>query len=319
MTGGRQNKPFYITSYITAEIYACFRQICRTILVNSFQLPVAFIQRLFYFLCVKRNGNVSMQIMGIQRCKKIKSLLGFAKTVKQSSNYFNEAEDALIFACRQKRHDIKGQKGRSMIEMLGVLAIIGILSIGGLAGYSKAIDRYRINESINQVTYIVQNTRDLFITQKNFYGALSFDINYMSSTSYANRQLADKAKIFPSSLVKNGYKNLFGGEINYLADGRFSTDDGKAFILTFRGIPQEACIELATRGWQSGLGLVAMRVVGTADDSVGTLQNSYIGNCTTKYLQGHSITCAKDMPVSIEHAVTACDKENGNIISWKFY
>ena len=260
-----------------------------------------------------------MQIMGIQRCKKIKSLLGFAKTVKQSSNYFNEAEDALIFACRQKRHDIKGQKGRSMIEMLGVLAIIGILSIGGLAGYSKAIDRYRINESINQVTYIVQNTRDLFITQKNFYGALSFDINYMSSTSYANRQLADKAKIFPSSLVKNGYKNLFGGEINYLADGRFSTDDGKAFILTFRGIPQEACIELATRGWQSGLGLVAMRVVGTADDSVGTLQNSYIGNCTTKYLQGHSITCAKDMPVSIEHAVTACDKENGNIISWKFY
>ncbi|MBR2136742.1 MAG: prepilin-type N-terminal cleavage/methylation domain-containing protein [Alphaproteobacteria bacterium] len=30
------------------------------------------------------------------------------------------------------------QSGRSMIEMLGVLAIIGVLSVGGIAGYSKA-------------------------------------------------------------------------------------------------------------------------------------------------------------------------------------
>ena len=148
---------------------------------------------------------------------------------------------------------------------------------------------------------------------------MSYSIVYMSNTSFANRKLADKAKIFPTSLVKNGYKNLFGGEINYRANGRFSTDDGKAFILTFRGIPQEACIELATRGWQSGLGLVAMRVNGTGADSTGTVQNSYIGNCTTKYQQGHSITCAKDMPVSIEHAVTACDNEKNNLIAWKFY
>ena len=30
--------------------------------------------------------------------------------------------------------------GRSMIEMLGVLAIIGVLSVGGIAGYSKAME-----------------------------------------------------------------------------------------------------------------------------------------------------------------------------------
>lgn len=211
------------------------------------------------------------------------------------------------------------QTGRSMIEMLGVLAIIGVLSVGGIVGYSKAMERYRVNETINQISHIVQNTRDLFKTQPNLYGAMDFANNKMSNTNFANRQLADKAKIFPTALVKNGYQNLFGGEISYLADGRFSTDDGKAFILVFRGIPQEACIELATRGWQSGLGLVAMRVVGTADDSVGTLQDSYIGNCTTKYQQGHSITCAKDMPVSIEYAVAACDNEKNNSIAWKFY
>ncbi|MBS6473139.1 MAG: hypothetical protein KH347_02690 [Acetobacter sp.] len=31
------------------------------------------------------------------------------------------------------------ESGRSMIEMLGVLAIIGVLSVGGIAGYSQAM------------------------------------------------------------------------------------------------------------------------------------------------------------------------------------
>ena len=34
-----------------------------------------------------------------------------------------------------KNFEIKNQNGRSMIEMLGVLAIIGVLSVGGIAGY----------------------------------------------------------------------------------------------------------------------------------------------------------------------------------------
>lgn len=36
-----------------------------------------------------------------------------------------------------------------MVEMLGVLAIIGVLSIGGIAGYTMAMNRYRANEIID--------------------------------------------------------------------------------------------------------------------------------------------------------------------------
>lgn len=43
------------------------------------------------------------------------------------------------------------QNGRSMIEMLGVLAIIGVLSIGGLAGYTMAMNRYRANAVLDYV------------------------------------------------------------------------------------------------------------------------------------------------------------------------
>ncbi len=41
------------------------------------------------------------------------------------------------------------ESGRSMVEMLGVLAIIGVLSIGGIAGYTMAMNRYRANETLN--------------------------------------------------------------------------------------------------------------------------------------------------------------------------
>ena len=39
----------------------------------------------------------------------------------------------------------KSQSGRSMVEMLGVLAIIGVLSVGGIAGYTLSMRRHRAN------------------------------------------------------------------------------------------------------------------------------------------------------------------------------
>lgn len=46
--------------------------------------------------------------------------------------------------------------GRSMIEMLGVLAIIGVLSVGGIAGYSKAMEKFKINKVIEEYSYLIQ-------------------------------------------------------------------------------------------------------------------------------------------------------------------
>ena len=43
------------------------------------------------------------------------------------------------------------ESGRSMVEMLGVLAIIGVLSIGGIAGYTMAMNKYQANEIVNTI------------------------------------------------------------------------------------------------------------------------------------------------------------------------
>ena len=47
--------------------------------------------------------------------------------------------------------------GRSMVEMLGVLAIIGVLSVGAIAGYSKAMMKYKLNKQAEGVTMLLAN------------------------------------------------------------------------------------------------------------------------------------------------------------------
>ena len=49
------------------------------------------------------------------------------------------------------------EKGRSMVEMLGVLAVIGVLSVGGIMGYKYGMMKYRVNETINELN-IMANT-----------------------------------------------------------------------------------------------------------------------------------------------------------------
>ena len=40
------------------------------------------------------------------------------------------------------------ETGRSMVEMLGVLSIIGVLSVGGISAYSTAMEKHKANELI---------------------------------------------------------------------------------------------------------------------------------------------------------------------------
>ena len=54
--------------------------------------------------------------------------------------------------------------GRSMVEMLGVLAIIGILSVGAIAGYSKAMMKYRLNKQAEQISWLL-NILDRYKSQ----------------------------------------------------------------------------------------------------------------------------------------------------------
>lgn len=69
------------------------------------------------------------------------------------------------------------QSGRSMVEMLGVLAIIGVLSVGAIAGYSKAMMKYKLNKQTEQLTTVI-NAGLRYAGQWNFEN-LTYTIPYL--------------------------------------------------------------------------------------------------------------------------------------------
>ena len=59
---------------------------------------------------------------------------------------------------------MKSENGRSMVEMLGVLAIIGVLSVGAIAGYSKAMMKYKLNKHAEAINLLINNVLQLIPT-----------------------------------------------------------------------------------------------------------------------------------------------------------
>ena len=67
------------------------------------------------------------------------------------------------------------ESGRSMVEMLGVLAIVGVLSVGGLAGYTTAMNKYRATEIMNAIslTLVAAESEGVEKKYSDAYSALS--------------------------------------------------------------------------------------------------------------------------------------------------
>ena len=211
------------------------------------------------------------------------------------------------------------QDGRSMIEMLGVLAIIGVLSVGGIAGYSKAMMKFKINKTIDQISQIVANTKTLYASQRGAkYSSLGLE-----GRGNQNKKIMKKAKLIPAEMYEGSETdysatNVFGGVVNIELGGKNDLHDGKAFVVYLGGIPEEACIELSTMDWGSETtsGLIALGV-----GSSSAPMYSYIGcNGGTEGLG--TVACpgganiATPMPVDV--AVDACEGNN-NFIALKFH
>ncbi|MBR3502220.1 MAG: hypothetical protein IKO06_04865 [Alphaproteobacteria bacterium] len=191
------------------------------------------------------------------------------------------------------------QSGRSMIEMLGVLAIIGVLSVGGIAGYSKAMMKYRTNKFIEQITLIAGNVHTFFARQSNYEGAHCECVSGQACTGQTSKDgcpVIKKAKIFPDEMVTvdadgkitaitDSFGNLIGG-INAIGKGDNDTD--MAFRLDFGNTPEEACIDIITHDWSA----VELNVI-----EVGPSGGRY-------YIK---------TPITVDQAIIACNKGDSNL------
>ena len=102
------------------------------------------------------------------------------------------------------RCPLDASTGRSMVEMLGVLAIIGVLSVGAIAGYSKAMMKYKLNKQAEQIGWLLN-------VMYRYRLAFGRSPKYMNLTPYFK-----KLGEIPDKLIKDDTDLLyddFGSEI----------------------------------------------------------------------------------------------------------
>ena len=210
------------------------------------------------------------------------------------------------------------ESGRSMIEMLGVLAIIGVLSVGGIAGYSKAMNKFKTNKVADNVSMLVANIKTLYAQQNSYNG---LDVNSAISMGVVPDELVSAR---PNNDGTGGaLTNAYNGNV-YIKAADSGTGADSAFYIIFTGLSKEACITLATNDWGSSFssGLIGMQAKSGIDDNA-----AHEDEDVTDIVMGceggsDGIACAgKSMPMDVGDAATACACDAGNTCSifWKYY
>ncbi|MBR2136907.1 MAG: hypothetical protein IJ852_02965 [Alphaproteobacteria bacterium] len=143
------------------------------------------------------------------------------------------------------------QSGRSMIEMLGVLAIIGVLTVGSIAGFQKAMQKHRVNVIRDQIIQIVAGVKNLYASQHH-YNALT-------------TQVAVDTGIIPPDMVIEDV-DTGQAKVKHIYNGNISIDvntetETPSFTITITDLPRNAAADLSTARWSEDTGLLEIKII----------------------------------------------------------
>ena len=127
------------------------------------------------------------------------------------------------------------QTGRSMIEMLAVLMIMGILTVGVMAGFNQMISKYNASKMHADIHSIYSEVVNLYAWQRNFPPA--FD----------SKELCEN-DIFPDGCTgdkKDEALNPFDGSYDLTPN-----EDG-TLTIEANNIDPDACKDLCLREWDN--------------------------------------------------------------------
>ena len=160
----------------------------------------------------------------------------------------------------------KQQSGRSMIEMVGVLAVMGLITAAAFVLINSALASQRLSRLDDDVSGIVQGVRLLYNSQPDFNGVATAE----SGKPAGNSTLV----LLGFGSDAKPYQNPYGG--NYVLAGQ---NDARTFTVQITGLGKKTCTVLASRDWNGGGSNVATAKTG----EVAT-------NCSAETSNGNSVT-----------------------------
>ncbi len=124
---------------------------------------------------------------------------------------------------------MKNESGRSMIEMLGVLAIMGVITIGAIGMIAMAMNTQKRTTVNDEVIQMVTQVRTLL-------------------GGYDDFSNIDNSTIFGAIGMSN--KNPYGGTYELATDSA----NPRQFVVTINGLPKSECEYFVTMAWTGSVG-----------------------------------------------------------------
>ncbi len=180
-------------------------------------------------------------------------------------NYMKNNQKSLI---NQEQQSVKPMpdSGRSMVEMLGTLAIMGVLAIGGIMGYSYAMKKYRSNQIANELSVL---SNQIFLT--------------MSMPHHGEYELSLGSPYDEGTFTASDYTFGFGCGSDSTVDIPCSADES-AYYMSIENIPADLCPTLA-QTTQHLSNLVEQQVNGSVDVTGTNCISSETGNALTLFFE----------------------------------
>ncbi len=199
--------------------------------------------------------------------------------------------------------------GRSMVEMLGVLAIIGVLSVGAIAGYSKAMMKYKVNQHAEAVNMLINNALQIkdkleYTPNTNtYYGTLFYKLNLLpDGIRYIRNDLLEESWFKGNiAIYYNNTEYSNGGGRNSFGQIYFQ------FSPSAQGV--EICRNIIIAAKENASNLIAVSLYQTSE--IGRLWGDTRCSSETECLHSASIT-------KIHNLCNACDDGSYRLfIIWK--
>ena len=199
--------------------------------------------------------------------------------------------------------------GRSMVEMLGVLAIIGVLSVGAITGYSKAMMKYKLNQHAQAVNMLINNVLQL-------KGQLQYEPN--NTTFYGT--LLHKMNLLPDGIIYENNATLkdswFKNKINiYYNNKKWTSSDGTETQNNFGAIGfhfapssggAEVCRNIVIAAKENSANLWQLETFNSDSDDYSSGKN--IGILAGDSYCNASRTCLHNLDLNkIHNLCNACD------------
>ena len=131
------------------------------------------------------------------------------------------------------------ETGRTMMEMIGVIAIIGVLTIGAISTVNYGLESFRVSSAHSLVENTANNVSDLYSWKRGF--PTTEEAKAMRNKICANKEVFDE-----DCVAEQETAATVGTAWGYL---KVEPKNISQFQITLTNVPYQACNQLLGMKW----------------------------------------------------------------------